>query len=262
MALRGIYERPAGNYSARYQSQYQDYDSFYTNPLSPSLLSIPLPLLLLPHLFLFLLLPLSKRFKEVAWVFVELPSPFPPPPLLFARGNHHRVIQDDFHSRSLPKRRSFLSRCFSSVPFFSLSLLLLFSFLFFSFFAPGGEEVFPWVSLSLARRGLEIGLRIKCLKGIADTGKGRETILLRLTWALSFAVRNCVGEIGISAILHSDSLRNGSPMEQMTRINGDWRKRERERHSGKNKNMPVFVGTLLRGSALRPTNFAYGQYFR
>lgn len=157
-----------------------------------------------------------------------LSSYLPPPPLLFARGNHHRVIQDDFHSRSLPKRRSFLSRCFSSVPFFSLSLLLL--FFSFLFLLPEARRFsLSLLESPLARRGLEIGLRIKCLKGIADTGKGRETILLRLTWALSFAVRNCVGEIGISAILHSDSLRNGSPMEQMTRINGDWRKRERER---------------------------------
>lgn len=261
MALRGIYERPAGNYSARYQSQYQDYDSFYTNPLSPSLLSIPLPLLLLPHLFLFLLLPLSKRFKEVAWVFVELPSPFPPPlPSSSPEETTIALSKTIFTLVRSPKEDLFFRGVFHPFLFF---LFPFFSFfLFFSFFAPGGEEVFPWVSLSLARRGLEIGLRIKCLKGIADTGKGRETILLRLTWALSFAVRNCVGEIGISAILHSDSLRNGSPMEQMTRINGDWRKRERERHSGKNKNMPVFVGTLLRGSALRPTNFAYGQYFR
>lgn len=109
-----------------------------------------------------------------------LSSYLPPPPLLFARGNHHRVIQDDFHSRSLPKRRSFLSRCFSSVPFFSLSLLLL--FFSFLFLLPQARRFsLSLLESPLARRGLEIGLRIKCLKGIADTGKGRETILLRLT---------------------------------------------------------------------------------
>lgn len=213
MALRGvyegIYERPAGNYSARYQSQYQDYESFYihTNPLS---LFSPSPSFSSSSFFLFLLLPLSKRFKEVAWVFVELPrndhffpslslslpfpssSPLPSLPLRPATSEETTVSSKTIFTLVLPSLEDLFFRGVFHPFFFFLFLLPL----FFFFFAPGRNKEIAvrfLLSLSLARKGLEIGLRrprIKCLKGITgratDTEKGRETILLRLTGRLSF----------------------------------------------------------------------------
>lgn len=71
MALRGvyegIYERPAGNYSARYQSQYQDYESFYANPLSLS------P----PPFFVFIVTAVKEGLRKLPEFLSSLPSPLP-----------------------------------------------------------------------------------------------------------------------------------------------------------------------------------------
>lgn len=73
MALRGvyegIYERPAGNYSARYQSQYQDYESFYANPLS---------LLLL--FFVFIVTAVKEGLRKLPEFLSSPPAPPPPHP--------------------------------------------------------------------------------------------------------------------------------------------------------------------------------------
>lgn len=89
VALRGvyegIYERPAGNYSARYQSQYQDYESFYANPLS---------LLLL--FFVFIVTAVKEGLRKLPEFLSSPPAPPPSPP---ARGNSTvATIRDDFHS--------------------------------------------------------------------------------------------------------------------------------------------------------------------
>lgn len=72
VALRGvyegIYERPAGNYSARYQSQYQDYESFYANPLS---------LLLL--FFVFIVTAVKEGLRKLPEFLSSLPPPPHPP---------------------------------------------------------------------------------------------------------------------------------------------------------------------------------------
>lgn len=164
MALRGIYEgiyeRPAGNYSARYQSQYQDYESFYIHPYQSSL-SLSLSSLLL----------------------------HPPPPFFFCFYCYHC-------QRGLRKLPEFLSSCLETVISFSLFLLVRgnhqtilsktiftlvlehlflffirsFFFFFFCSLPRQGEPCVSLILLSLARRGLEIGLRrrsrIKRLKGI------------------------------------------------------------------------------------------------
>ena len=78
MALRdvyeGVYERPTRNYSACYQSQYRDYETFY-NPLSClfSLPSLSSPFFFLPF-FVFIVTTVKERFEEVARVFVKLPQ--------------------------------------------------------------------------------------------------------------------------------------------------------------------------------------------
>lgn len=71
VALRGvyegIYERPAGNYSARYQSQYQDYESFYANPLS----------LLLLLFFVFIVTAVKEGLRKLPEFLSSPPPPLP-----------------------------------------------------------------------------------------------------------------------------------------------------------------------------------------